>query len=181
MDDIRKLCKAYAKRRCSYCPKKRATIKCCAPKCNRVFHVICGIRHKCLNQFYGQYQSFCHSHAEINEKPYKHAPDAECKICFEPLGEYDKFKSMPSCCNDDYYHKKCIQQHAVKCGLLAKCPACGNDPDGYRKRLSLRGIYCPIKDAGMLFGLLLFRVHLEMFLIVTCDFIRIFSSFRFRF
>lgn len=145
--------KSYLKTKCSYCPKKRATIRCCVPKCNRLFHLICGIQRKCVNEFVDPFKSYCHEHTRIKEKEHKHAPDAMCQICYEEMGEYDAFTSIPSCCNKDYYHKKCMQISAIKFGLLNKCPSCGNDPDGYRKFLSLRGIFCPEKDAGVCFDL----------------------------
>lgn len=147
--DIRELCKAYSKTKCSYCYKRRATVRCCEPKCKRIFHVVCGIKKKCLNQFVDQFESYCHEHAEIEEKEHKHAYNSLCLICREQLGEYDKFTSIPSCCVEYYYHKACMQKHAITSGLLAKCPSCGDDPVGYRRFLSLRGIFCPIKDAGM--------------------------------
>lgn len=142
------MCNAYSKTRCCYCQERRATVRCCVPKCRRKFHFICGTRRKCLNKFIDPYQSYCHEHAQIKEKNYKHSADSTCQICSDKMGKYDVFTSIPSCCNDDYYHKECMQKYAIKFGLLAKCPSCRKDADGYRKFLSIRGIFCPEKDAG---------------------------------
>lgn len=47
-----------------------------------------------------------------------------------------------------------MQKMAIHAGYVTKCPSCGyaspddNDPDGYRKFLRSRGVFCPDKDAG---------------------------------
>lgn len=151
VDDIRTMLKAYTKTKCYYCPEKFATVKCCAPRCMRKFHVVCGIARKCQNEFTDPYRSYCHDHIQIEEDVNKHAPDAICPICFEALGEYNVLTSIPACCPTDYYHKSCMQKSAVKLGSLLKCPSCGDDKnaDTYQQLLSKRGIFCPDKDAGM--------------------------------
>lgn len=149
VEDIHKILRAYSKTRCYYCPGKRATVRCQENGCKRIFHFTCGADKKCLNQFLDPFHSYCHKHAKLEEKPFKHSADSMCHICFEPMGKYDVFTSVPSCCNLDYYHKKCIQKYATSFGLLAKCPSCRKDANGYREFLSNRGIFCPEKDAGM--------------------------------
>lgn len=149
VEDIIDLAKSYSKTRCCYCKHRRATVRCCEPNCKRTFHVICGVKKKCLFEFVNQFNAFCHLHAKIDEKYDKHTDDWYCRICYEVIGEYDPITSIPSCCNQDYFHKKCMQTYAIMSGCYTRCPSCGNDPDGYRKFLSKRGIFCPEKDAGM--------------------------------
>lgn len=147
--DIRQLIKAHAKSRCRYCPKKGATVRCALwPQCKTLFHVKCGVKSKCLNQFEDPFESFCRQHVNIEEKFAKHADYWHCQICDEIMGDYDPITSIPSCCDQGYYHKLCMQKYAAAAGYLAKCPSCGNDADGYRKFLRSRGIFCPDKDAG---------------------------------
>lgn len=134
--------------RCVYCKKKHATVRCAVTNCTSRFHVVCGVKNKCLSQFEDAFPSFCHRHVNINEKYKKHGNCWHCQICNEEMGDYDPITSIPSCCNMGYYHKKCMQEYAKSAGYLAKCPSCGNDPDGYRKFLRSRGIFCPDKDAG---------------------------------
>lgn len=84
----------------------------------------------------------------IEEKYDKHESVVDCQICYEPMGEYNAVTSIPSCCGQGYYHKKCIQTYAVTAGYFAHCPACGYDAEGYRMFLRARGVFCPDKDAG---------------------------------
>lgn len=148
VEDIEYLCRSYAKTECRYCRKPRATVRCCEPNCIRIFHVICGVKRKCLFKFADQFDAYCHMHSKIDEKFDKHGNDSNCMICFDAMGEYHAITSIPSCCNQGYFHKKCIQTSAITCGYKMHCPMCGYDADGYRKFLSNRGIYCPNKDAG---------------------------------
>lgn len=156
VEDLKKTCLAYSKTPCTYCKKKRATIKCCVPNCSSRFHLVCGIKRGCMNEFQDPFKSFCAKHVQIEEKEYKHSPDSICPICTEPLGEYNPLTSIPACCEFtehgrqymDYYHKACIQEYAVKFGSLTKCPSCGDNTENYQQFLRLRGIFVPVKDAG---------------------------------
>lgn len=149
--DIHYTVKAHTKMKCSYCTKKGASVRCCIQGCEKRFHVICGVKRKCLNQFGDQFDSYCHQHVNIKEKYEIHGSSWHCQICNESMGDYDPITSIPSCCDQGYYHKRCIQEYAISAGYLTKCPSCGNDADGYRKFLRSRGIFCPDKDAGMVF------------------------------
>lgn len=68
------------------------------------------------------------------------------------MGEYNAITSIPSCCDQGYFHKKCAQEHALTAGYLTKCPCCGNktSKDGieYREFIKRRGIFVPDEDAG---------------------------------
>lgn len=150
--DIRYLIKSHTKTKCMYCRKTGASVRCFGEKCNRYFHVICGVKNNCLNQFEDPFRSFCHLHVKIEEDNELHRDFWHCQICQETMGLYNPLTSIPSCCNQGYYHKKCMQKYAIAAGYLAKCPSCGNDADGYRKLLSKRGIFCPDKDAGTIFS-----------------------------
>lgn len=124
---------------------------CSHANCPRYYHVACGVKNKCLFEFYDEHKSFCHRHVEIKEKFAQHENWQKCFICDESMGEYNPITSIPSCCNQGYYHKECIQKHALSAASVTKCPSCGNTAkaEDYRQFLRSRGIYCPIRDASM--------------------------------
>ncbi|XP_055321593.1 PHD finger protein 7-like [Sitodiplosis mosellana] len=147
--DIRDFVKLHKKTKCYYCKKKCATVRCKNKKCPRYFHVKCGTENNCLFQFGGD--SYCHCHVDIKEKNTIHGDYWSCQICKEPMGPYNPITSIPSCCNQGFFHRTCIQKHARAAGYLTKCPCCGNgfdtDNNEYRQFLAQRGIFCPDKDA----------------------------------
>ncbi|XP_031626548.1 PHD finger protein 7-like [Contarinia nasturtii] len=149
--DIRDLVEKHNNTKCYYCKGIGATVRCKTKKCGRFFHVICGVQHGCLFIFKDDFRTYCHRHVAITEKYKKHNAAWKCQICFDPMGEYNKITSIPSCCDQGYFHKKCMQQNVRTAGLVAKCPCCGNAEDEKGKKylhfLQQRGIYCPEKDA----------------------------------
>lgn len=150
--DIRDLVKLHRTTPCRYCKKKSASIRCAIKGCTRYFHLTCGVTNDCLNIFDNKFESLCNIHVNIKEKYEIHSDFWKCQICFDPMGDYNKITSIPSCCNQGYFHKNCMQKHARAAGLLLKCPCCGNQKgeDGveYRHFMQQRGIYCPEKDGG---------------------------------
>lgn len=152
--DIRDLVKLHTKSKCHYCKNKSASVRCSVKKCARIFHVKCGVERNCLFIFEDKFLAHCHLHTKITEKFAIHDDLSACGICKDTMGPYNSITSIPSCCDQGYFHKKCIQRHARSAGYLTKCPSCGyaDDIDGhnYRKFLANRGIFCPDKDAGKL-------------------------------
>lgn len=146
--DIKDYSKIRSKKVCTFCRRKYASVKCSQKNCDRWWHVVCSVDNKCLSIFDEEFNSYCNKHAKIKEKYPKHQNSSKCQICAEPLGDYNPITSVPSCCNQGYYHRDCMQRHANSAGYLAKCPSCGRDADGFRKFLRTRGIFCPDKDAG---------------------------------
>lgn len=151
-DDIRYLVKSHRKTKCVYCKKKGATVYCKIEKCPFRYHVKCGVERKCLFEFEGAFESYCHQHVDIKETNQIHGDNWSCQICKDAMGPYHPITSIPSCCNQGFFHRKCAQKFARTSGYLTKCPCCGreNDDNGknYRQFLAKRGIFCPDKDAG---------------------------------
>lgn len=137
------------RRRCSHCKKAYATIRCHENKCNRAYHLACAIERKVHFQFADAYDSYCNAHKKIDDSALTlHQPFHKCYICSEALGEYDPITSIPSCCDQGWYHLMCAKQAAVKSGYLLHCPTCGRDKDGFRYRVAMRGVYTPNIDAA---------------------------------
>lgn len=136
--------------KCAYCKKRSASVWCDRnTQCKRFFHVSCGMKNGCLFQFSDAYQSFCERHHNIDDSERtKHDEHSECYICFEPLGAYNPITSIPSCCDQGWFHRNCIKEAAIKIGLLLHCPLCGEDKEGYRQFVASRGIYTPHQDAA---------------------------------
>lgn len=135
--------------RCFYCRKGSATAWCCDRRCRRFFHVACGMKNNCLFKFRGEFVSFCDRHHDIdNSGHYIHNQYDECFICWEPIGEYNPLTSIPSCCNQGWFHRNCMKQAALVSALELHCPLCGYDKRGYRKLARDHGIFVPHQDAA---------------------------------
>lgn len=170
------MARSHTKTRCFYCKKPNATVQCKHEdtKCKRYFHVVCGMQYKCLFEFEGVFNSYCHEHVEITEEYPIHSNWWHCQICTEEMGNYHPITSIPSCCNQGYYHKFCMQQHALSAGSVTKCPSCGKDAEKYQKYLRMRGIYCPEKDASMYVRFIKTRIVLPLVLMaeMSATFVR---------
>lgn len=114
VSDIEKLIKLGKK--CYYCKEKHASVKCRFKKCQRYFHVKCGVENNCLFQFEDQFPSYCHHHVAIQEKYEIHEDWWLCQICHESMGVYNAITSIPSCCDQGYFHKKCALEFAKTAG-----------------------------------------------------------------
>lgn len=148
-DDIEKEVKTAWRNKCKKCSKGHATVWCTYRTCRHVYHVACAIESKVHFQFTDAHPSFCNKHKQIDDSNERiHKSDDRCYICQFELGEYDPITSVPSCCDNGWYHSSCVKKAALKSGYLLHCPTCGLDKDGYRHKVALRGIYTPNVDAA---------------------------------
>lgn len=142
--DIEKEEKRGAKLTCSYCKGKGATIGCCKQKCKKSFHLPCAIKSNCSFEFIGTFKTFCALHHATVNTSKKHSIDDVCAICSQKMNEYDVTKSiqMACCRNEDWYHKMCLKEMAIKMGRHFKCPSC-SDLSEFQENMLYNGIYIP--------------------------------------
>ncbi|KAJ8704908.1 hypothetical protein PYW08_012228 [Mythimna loreyi] len=57
------------KHRCSYCSRGGANLGCSVSQCRKQFHLPCGRERNAVSLFYGNYKSFCQSHAPKQNIP----------------------------------------------------------------------------------------------------------------
>ncbi|XP_034191293.2 uncharacterized protein LOC117609273 isoform X1 [Osmia lignaria lignaria] len=153
--DIQKELRRGKRLTCTYCKKSGATLGCCNVKCKRIFHYPCGLNAGTLNQFFGEFRSFC-----INHRP-KQKIDSEmkkeltisskvmCYICYDQVNPYSITDTIwAPCCNKNaWFHRKCVQQLAMSAGYFFKCPLC-NDKKSFQKAMLQFGIFIPSQDAS---------------------------------
>ncbi|KAK1129058.1 hypothetical protein K0M31_020188 [Melipona bicolor] len=153
--DIKKEILRGKKLVCSYCKKSGATLGCCNIKCKKIFHYPCGLRAGTLNQFFGQFRSYCIKHRpkqkiDIQVKAeLAKTKEVVCCICYEEVDPYDTIGTMwaPCCKKNTWFHRKCVQQLAMSAGYFFKCPLC-NDKKSFQKAMLEFGIFIPSQDAS---------------------------------
>ena len=65
-------CERGAKLKCCFCREIYATVGCCQRTCMKTYHLPCGIKFGALNEYYGNFDSYCPSHRSKREvKPMK--------------------------------------------------------------------------------------------------------------
>ncbi|XP_012151382.1 uncharacterized protein LOC100880920 isoform X2 [Megachile rotundata] len=153
--DIQKELRRGKRLMCTYCKKSGATLGCCNTKCKRIFHYPCGLSAGALNQFFGEFRSFC-----VNHRP-KQKIDAAmkieltrlseitCYICYDQVNLDDITDTIwaPCCKKNAWFHRKCVQQLAMSAGYFFKCPLC-NDKKSFQKAMLEFGIFIPSQDAS---------------------------------
>ncbi|XP_053671564.1 G2/M phase-specific E3 ubiquitin-protein ligase-like [Anopheles nili] len=146
--DIRKENERTKKCRCYICKNMHANVSCCAKKCLRTFHTVCGIKNRCLSYYTGTFQSWCSTHLPLQSDRTWHAPGEPCSICYDDMGQYDKIKSVRApCCRNGWFHQRCLAQYAQSAGYFFKCPLCNNE-DKFLAEIPLRGVFVPERDAA---------------------------------
>ncbi|XP_076663275.1 uncharacterized protein LOC143366255 [Andrena cerasifolii] len=153
--DIQKEVRRGKRLVCSYCRKNGATLGCCNVKCKRIFHYPCGLRAGTLNQFFGEFRSFCINHRpkqklDIQVKNEMAKPnEVVCYICYDNVEPSDVMSTIwaPCCKKNAWFHRKCVQQLAVSAGYFFKCPLC-NDKKSFQTAMLEFGIFIPSQDAS---------------------------------
>ncbi|CAK9815540.1 G2/M phase-specific E3 ubiquitin-protein ligase [Anthophora quadrimaculata] len=153
--DIKKEILRGKKLSCSYCKKKGATLGCCNTKCKKIFHYPCGLRAGTLNQFFGEFRSFCVKHRPKQKidiqatRELASTKEVTCYICYEQVNPHDTIKTIwaPCCKKNAWFHRKCVQQLAMSAGYFFKCPLC-NDKTTFPKAMLEFGIFIPSQDAS---------------------------------
>ncbi|XP_050087869.1 pineapple eye protein-like [Anopheles aquasalis] len=146
--DIRKENERTKRYRCFACKENHANVSCCFKKCLRVFHTECGFKNGCLSHYTGTYQSWCPLHIPLKKERKPHGPEDSCAICFDAMGAYDRIESVRApCCQNGWFHLRCVRQLALAAGYFLKCPLC-NNVDEFTKAMPLRGVFVPERDAA---------------------------------
>jgi len=155
--DIVKEWRRGSQLRCIYCKERYATIGCVGKGCKRGYHLPCGLEHGSLQQFFGNFVSYCESHKPIQSpfldkkgklKTGKIEMREECGCCTMELedGTTKDFLWTP-CCNG-WFHRSCIEQTAENAGThFFKCPLCNNKKEFTEEMLQF-GVYVPDRDAN---------------------------------
>ncbi|CDW55566.1 G2:M phase specific E3 ubiquitin protein ligase [Trichuris trichiura] len=145
---IVRLAEAFARKRCMYCKKGRATIPCSF--CNRHFHFGCNRSSGGAFEFFGEYKAYCTNHVpqrmRCSSTP---GLGTSCTICYEELNRLDNFTYMkPPCCDKNYMHRRCVQKMALESGAYYfACPVCRNCKV-FHKAMVEAGIYVPTRDCS---------------------------------
>ncbi|CAH0390671.1 unnamed protein product [Bemisia tabaci] len=139
---------------CDFCQLPGATVYCASRRCKLKFHVPCGVRNDCLNQFFGAFRSYCVKHRPEQKIPPHIIQEAKkskptCTICFEDVVAKACPNTLwaPCCSKNAWFHRTCIQSLAISAGYFFKCPLC-NDKEKFQKAMFNFGIYVPQQDAS---------------------------------
>lgn len=143
--DIKKCAKNCASTKCVYCNQNSASIQCKYKSCKKKFHLVCGVQNGCLFQFTDAFSSYCNQHHGIKDEQVDQHD--KCMICWDPMGTYNPITSIPSCCNQGWFHANCMRKSTIQAGYLFSCPMCGVKNDEYSDMIRKRGIYLPDRDA----------------------------------
>ncbi|XP_023329403.1 PHD finger protein 7 [Eurytemora carolleeae] len=136
--------------KCFYCKKKHATVGCFESNCRKCYHLPCGLKNGALQQFYGNFKTFCIDHRPIQTplatKNKKTKLDKDCSICFDTLDNDWNENIWTPCCGG-WFHRTCMTRMASTAGAhFFKCPLC-NNIDEFTKEMLEFGIYVPDQDA----------------------------------
>jgi len=105
-DDIIKEWKRGSYLKCFYCKKKYSTVGCIATGCRKCYHLPCGLENGSLQQFFGNFGSYCLEHRPLQEP--KHKPGSkkarECGICLDNLNP-KSYQNLYSPCCGGYFHR----------------------------------------------------------------------------
>lgn len=146
-EDIRNEEARIRGQKCYICKEQYANISCCAKKCFRTFHTVCGLKNGCLSHYVDTFQSWCDKHIELVDAE-KHSETEACGICYDEMGPYRKLESIRApCCHNGWFHRRCVAQFAQSAGYFFKCPLC-NNKDDFSQLIRQRGVYIPEKDAS---------------------------------
>ncbi|XP_078050635.1 uncharacterized protein LOC144477074 isoform X2 [Augochlora pura] len=155
LSDIQREIRRGKRLLCTYCKKNGATLGCCNPKCKRIFHYPCGLKAGSLNQFFGEFRSYCLNHRPTQKIDLKvkdeleQTADIKCYICYDNVNPTDTINTIwaPCCKKNTWFHRKCVQQLAMSAGYFFKCPLCNNKRK-FQKEMLEYGIFIPRQDAS---------------------------------
>ncbi|NXD05794.1 G2E3 ligase, partial [Nothocercus nigrocapillus] len=143
--DIRKEVNRAAKLKCNICKKKGASIGCVAPKCKRSYHFPCGVQKECIFQFMEDFRSYCWEHKPVQKFSVKGSRESsQCVICLELVEQLPLYSVLKSpCCKNAWFHRECLQYHALSAGVFFfRCSVC-NNKDKFQKEMLRMGIHIP--------------------------------------
>lgn len=144
ISDIKNEIQRVRKLVCRFCRKKHANLGCCEITCRYTYHLSCGRKNNVSFEFCNHYPSYCKAHKKFKTRKIPKR-ESTCGICFETVKSKEHPILIP-CCKNSWFHQLCLQKFANTSGVFFKCPLC-NDKTTCIKKLSLRGIFIPDKDA----------------------------------
>lgn len=151
LKDIKKEILRGSTETCVYCNEKGATISCCGVKCQKVFHLPCGLKNDSMHQYFLSFKSFCQKHRIpqiIGSSELQNSTPAQCAICKLAV------KTSPSpttifapCCDQKYawFHRECVQDLALGPDDFLKCHICKDD-EKLKCKMLILGIYIPSRS-----------------------------------
>jgi len=144
--DIVKEFRRGARLKCTFCKKNYATVGCAVKKCKKSYHLPCGIGKGSVQQFFGDFASYCETHRPVQKK--EASTSQQCGVCLEQLGEkLSSGEVLWTPCCESWFHRDCLERMAETAGChFFKCPLC-NNREQFCKEMLQFGIYLPDKDA----------------------------------
>ncbi|KAM9245424.1 PHD finger protein 7-like [Leptosomus discolor] len=131
---------------CFVCGQRGATITCRQTGCRRTFHFPCAVEGECVTQFLPQYRCFCWEHRPQQAVEAAPAPEQQCLICLDPVGDRVSYGTMVCpACKHAWFHRSCIQGQAVHAGIFYfQCPLC-RDKELFCMEMLIMGIRVPFR------------------------------------
>ncbi|NXR09734.1 G2E3 ligase, partial [Semnornis frantzii] len=129
---------------CSVCGRSGASINCWLLGCEQWFHLPCALRGECITQYFGRYRAFCSQHRPRQAVDRDPEPQTECLFCVEVVDDRKSYRTMVCpACQHAWFHRQCIQRHALCAGTSAfQCPLC-KDKTQFQKEMLTMGIRIP--------------------------------------
>ncbi|XP_054030688.1 PHD finger protein 7 [Dryobates pubescens] len=141
---IRRAIRQSAEKLCFVCGGSGASITCQESGCERSFHLPCATRGRCVTQYFEQYRAFCSRHRPQQAVLRDPEPGTDCLLCLEDVGDRQSFRTMVCpVCQHAWFHRDCIQGHALQAGISAfRCLLC-RDKDQFQQEMLRMGIRIP--------------------------------------
>ncbi|XP_067992855.1 uncharacterized protein [Melanerpes formicivorus] len=141
---IRRAIQLSAEKLCFVCGVSGASITCQESGCERSFHLPCATRGRCVTQYFEQYRAFCSRHRPQQAVLRDPDPDTDCLLCLEDVGDRQSYRTMVCpVCQHAWFHRDCIQGHALQAGISAfRCLLC-RDKDQFQQEMLRMGIRIP--------------------------------------
>ncbi|NWR58682.1 PHF7 protein, partial [Bucorvus abyssinicus] len=126
---------------CFVCRESGASITCWETGCDRSFHLPCAAEGGCVTQYFLPFRSFCWQHRPEQTVEATPEENSTCLLCLEPVEERKSHRTMVCpACKHAWFHRGCIQGHAMHARTACfQCPLC-RDRDLFRKEMTTMGI-----------------------------------------
>ncbi|XP_032050119.1 PHD finger protein 7-like [Aythya fuligula] len=145
-EDVRRTIRQASEKQCFVCGERGASITCMVTGCERCFHLPCASEGECVTHYFGRYRSFCSEHRPHQAAQAAPEQGTTCIICMDPVGDSTSYHTMVCpACNHAWFHRRCIQGHAVCAGIVCfQCPIC-RDRLNFCAEMSNMGIRIPVR------------------------------------
>ncbi|XP_054236848.1 PHD finger protein 7-like [Indicator indicator] len=132
-----------AQKICCVCGKSGACINCWVLGCRRSFHLPCARQGECITQ-YNYYRAFCSHHRPRQAVDRDPEPHTDCLLCFEAVDDSKSYTTMGCpACQHAWFHRRCIQGHALRAGSSAFCCLLCRDKEHFQQEMLRMGIRIP--------------------------------------